>query len=174
MNKAATILLILGTIVGAFGGARLPQADPLVSAIGVLLLVAGCVLIYSQGRANKLAAANAVGGVPVFELMRALPDQLQPILDQSEQLSLAEITERLSALDLDYFRPIADASPALLNRMGAESFAAVFGLYASGERLISRAWSAAVDQHRPETIASLHEGLARIRQAAAAIPSGVR
>ena len=170
MNKFSIALLVLGTIVGAFGGARLPQADPVVSTIGLAMLAAGCLMVWLQARAHRSGAVSATTDARVFELIRSLPDKLQPLLDQADQLTLDQIADRLAALELETFRPIADASPALLSRMGAESFAAVFGLYAGGERLIARAWSAAVDLHRPETIASLREGLERIRQAVAALP----
>lgn len=169
MKTLATVLIIAGTIVGAFGGGKLPKADPLVTGIGILLLIIGGVILSMQRRAHAKAAASAVDGIDVLALMRALPPKLQPISDEADQLTLAQIAERIGDLDADYFRPIADGAPALLGSMGTARFASVFGVYASGERLISRAWSAAVDQHRPETLVSLREGIVRITEAAAAI-----
>ena len=171
MQALATSLLVLGTILGAFGGARLPQADPLVAGVGLAMLVAGCLLVFQRARSQRTHAARAISDAAIFDLIVALPDQLQPILDQADALTLEEIAQRISALELQYFRPIADASPDMLPRMGAESFSALFGQYAGGERLISRAWSAAVDLHRPETIASLREGIERLRAAARLRPA---
>src|SRR5690606_21982857 len=118
MNKLSTALLVLGTIVGAFGGARLHAADPVVSTIGLAMLAAGCLIVWLQARAHRSGAVSATTDARVFELIRSVPDKLQPILDQADQLTLDQIADRLAVLELDAFRPIADASPALLSRMG--------------------------------------------------------
>ncbi len=169
MKTLITVLLIAGTIVGAFGAGKLPQADPYFTGAGLVLLVVAGVLGWRQRRKDAALPASAGGNVDVPALIRALPSKLQPISDAADGITLAELAERIGDLDADYFRPIADAAPLLLGPMGTERFAAVFGVYASGERLISRAWSAAVDQHRPEAVASLREGVKRIQEAAVAI-----
>lgn len=169
MKTSGTILLVAGTVVATFGGARLPQADAVWSGLGLALLAAGGALHVLHRRMRATSVSRGAGGVPVFDLIRALPEQLQALLDDAGRLTLAEIAECLGGLQRSHFGPIAEASPTLMGAMGAERFAAVFGAYAGGERLIARAWSAAVDHHRPETLASLREGLARLHRAAAAI-----
>jgi hypothetical protein len=172
MNTLATLLLVVGTIVGVFGGGKLPQANPYITGLGILLLAAGGVILYLERRRLAAAPVGSAGTVDVLALIRVLPERLQLISDAADELTLAQIADRIGELDTEYFRPISDAAPALLGSMGTERFASVFGVYAGGERLISRAWSAAVDQHRPETLTSLREGISRIRAAAAAIDAG--
>ncbi len=173
MKTLATVLLIAGTIVGTFGGGKLPEADVLTTGIGLALLVAGGVLLaIDRRKASKQApAAGDVRGAgkDVLSLIRALPAKLQPIADEADRLTLDELAARIGVLDVEYFQPIADGAPLLLGPMGTARFASVFGIYASGERLVSRSWSAAVDAHRPEAVASLREGLRRIAEAAAVI-----
>ena len=169
MKTLITVLLIAGTIVGAFGAGKLPQADPLITGAGLLLLIVAGVFGWRQRKKDAALPAGDGGNVDVLTLIRALPAKLRPISDEADALTLDQLADRIEALDVDYFRPIADGAPQLLGTMGTDRFAAVFGVYASGERLISRAWSAAVDSHRPETIASLREGTSRIQQAADAI-----
>jgi hypothetical protein len=172
MKILATLLLIGGTIVATFGAAKLPEANPLVTGLGLLLLSGGGVILFLLRRKLAQVPAGAGASADVLKLMRELPDKLQPILDQADQLTLAQLGERIGELDVDYFRVIADGAPELLAPMGTERFAEVFGVYASGERYVSRAWSASVDHHRPETVASLCEGIARIRQAVEALEKG--
>ncbi len=175
LQTLATILLIAGTVVGTFGGGKLPQADVLITGLGLLMLVAGGVLLSVDRRRKNRAqdAGVAPGGAgsraDVLALIRELPAKLQPIADEADDLTLDELASRIGALDADYFQPIADGAPLLLGPMGTARFASVFGVYAGGERLVSRAWSAAVDSHRPEAVASLREGVKRIREAAEAI-----
>jgi hypothetical protein len=171
MQKMALALIVLGTVVASVGGARLPEADWWVSGLGLLVLVAGGVVLRLSTR--RVEASAGISGEQVVAALRGLPDELEAICAEVEQLQLAEVTERLSGLEVKYFRPIADGAPLLLGAMGAGRFAEVFGVYASGERLVARAWSAAADHHRPEATAALRSGSARIREAALAMGRGV-
>lgn len=163
MKKLGWILLIAGTIVGSLGGARLPEADWTIAGVGLAMLAGSAVLM-------RLAARHAGGGAAaagsdVVAAMRQLTERLEALVKEAPSLSLAEVAERISRLSADFFAPISDGSPRMLGAMGPERYAEVFGTYASGERSIARAWSAASDQHRPETLASLELGTARIKEA---------
>jgi uncharacterized protein YjeT (DUF2065 family) len=157
-------LLVIGTIVGSLGGARLPTANWPVALLGIAVVAAGAVVLFAVRR--RTGSAN--GARPeVLAAMRALPDRLDALARDAPVLPLAAIAARIGELDRTHFRPIADGAPGLLPALGVTRYADVFGTYASGERSVARAWSAAADHHRPETLAALEAGVARIREAVA-------
>lgn len=163
MRTIGIVLLVAGTIIGSLGGAKLPQADWTVAGAGFALLAVALLLLRWPAKGG--AGARERGAQDVLSLLRSMPDELDAISARAAGLELPALLEELSALDRKYLQPIADGSPALLGQLGAQRFADVFGQYASGERQLARAWSAAADQHGPEAIASLQRSAERIREA---------
>jgi hypothetical protein len=64
------------------------------------------------------------------------------------------------------FKPVIEAQAALVQTQGFAKYAAHTGPWASGERMVYRAWSAATDGHRPEAVASLEESIPHLEEAA--------
>jgi hypothetical protein len=176
-RPGAVALLVLGTVTASLGGARLPQADWRIAGAGLAALAAGAALLRRSGRGGAEATGSA--GAPgdsaadvALRALRALPARLDALEAEAPSLELPELIRRLSALAAELGDPIAEGSPGLLRRLGTERFAEVLGTYASGERALARAWSAAADQHRPEALAALSAGAARIREARHALDGG--
>jgi uncharacterized protein YjeT (DUF2065 family) len=162
--KFGWALLVIGTIVGSVGGARLPKADVMLSGIGVGTVFAGAVVLFLLRRRAGVTASDQP---EVLATMRALPDELESLAKRAPALPLIDIASRIGQLDRSHFRVIAEGAPRMLSVLGVARYADVFGTYASGERCIARAWSAASDHHRSETLAGLEAGAARIRDAVA-------
>jgi hypothetical protein len=162
MRQVAWVLLVAGTIVGSLGGARLPEASYPVAAAGVALIIVAAVLLHAKRKQHR---AGSLEHGEVLAAMRALAEPLGALTREAPELPLSEIAARIAHLNTTYFAPIADGAPRMLSAMGATRYADVFTTYASGERAISRAWSAASDHHRPETLAALRAGTARIEEA---------
>lgn len=169
MMRLGYLLLVAGTILASLGGAKLPEADRVLAGIGIAMLV---VAVIVMRRAMGMTGATALTGsaVPVEavpELMRKLLPEIEALAAEAKDLPLATITRRIDQLEPTYLRPLADGSPGLMGVLGPERFAEVAGAYASGERFLARAWSAAADKHRPETLASLDRAIERMREALA-------
>jgi hypothetical protein len=165
-------LVVLGTVVGTLGGARLPDADLRVTAVGIALLIAGALGV----RRTRLGqSAGAIHGSDasgdVLGMLRALPAKIDAIAELAPAGALSDLVGKLSALQRDVLEPLSERSPSLLPRLGGARFASIFGPYASAERALARAWSAAADQHRPEALASLRLAAERAREAAAMVGS---
>lgn len=175
MKLLANALLVAGTVLGALGGARVPQAEWSLAGAGVALLVVGALLLRRGGAAAATAGAPGAGGDPLEAArgrVRALAEHLEALRGEAAALPLTAVRDRIGALDRDFLRPLGDEAPALLPRLGPAEFARTFGVYATGERAVHRAWSAATDGHRPEALASLDAGTDRIRNAADALDGG--
>ncbi len=165
MKHVATALLVLGTIVGTLGGAHLPTADWRIVAVGLVLLAVGALL---ARRAGGGAQATVALHGDLLAALAALPGRVDQLAADAASLDLVELRHRIDRLGEEALQPIADSSPALLPVLGASRFAEVFGVFASGERQLARAWSAAADEHRVEALAAIARGAERIREAAAA------
>lgn len=161
------LLLVAGTIIASLGGAKLPEVDRVLSGIGIAMLVVAAVAIRRAMGANGAAAlsGSAVPAAAIPELMRKLIPELEALAAEAKDLPLVTITRRIDQLEPKYLRPLADGSPGLMGVLGPERFAEVAGAYASGERFLARAWSAAADKHRPEALLSLERAIERMREA---------
>jgi hypothetical protein len=102
-------------------------------------------------------------------LLRQLPARLEDLDRRAAELELGELIAELDGLEVELLAPIADGSPPLLAALGTPRFAAIFGPFASAERAVARAWSAAADGHRTEALSALEVAVARARSAVSAL-----
>lgn len=173
MKRALSLaLLVLGTIVGTLGGAHLPSASWSVVGAGLVLLAAGAVVGRRSGGARATAAAAAERDA--IAALVAAPASVDALSADAPSLALSDLRRRIDRLDVDVLQPIAEASPLLLPVLGASLFAEVFSAFASGERQLARAWSAAADGHSEEALASVVRGAERIRAAATAMTASAQ
>lgn len=168
MKILAILLLIVGTIIGTLGGARLPTADWPITSIGLILLIisVGLFQVIRKGKSTTVTAGSG-SNQETLDSLKKLPGELSVVEAELDKISLEELHTKLSELDLNYFRPISEAVPGLLGELGGHRFAEIFGVYSSGERSIARAWSATADRHREEALASFRSGTAKIKEAVA-------
>lgn len=160
-------LLVLGTVLGTLGGARMPGVSWPLAGSGLVLLIAAGLLI----RFGRHQDHDALGADVTPELQQ-LAERLAALEAEAPALHLSELVLRISALDGELVRPIGERAPRMLRRLGAERFAEVFGIYAAGERALARAWSAAADQHAAEAHAALSVSVRQIQDAAARLSGG--
>lgn len=168
MKTAGHILLVLGTIVASLGGAKLPSASIVVSGVGLALLVGAVACLRWRARPAATEAATLSADDP-RSLLRRLPGRLEELAASAPELELAGVMAAIDAVAAELGSPIADGSTALLSELGTARFAAIFGPFASAERALARAWSAAADGHRGEANAALAVALERARAAVAAL-----
>ncbi len=158
LRTAAIAFLVIGTIVGALGGAHLPTACPWIAGTGLLILAAGAAMLRLSRRSSASGETGTGPGGTAGEALETLAKLPAPVAELSENaadLPLDEIRDRIGEISKDYLQPIADAAPSLLLHLGSRDYAEVMSAYATGERLLHRAWSAATDNHRDECLASL-------------------
>ena len=157
-------LLVSGTIIGTLGGARMPDVNWSLSAFGLALLVlAGLGLRFVQNTKDEAEGGDL--GPDISELA----SKLEGLQAEAAGLALPDLVLRLSTLDSELVRPISERAPRMLKKLGTERFAEIFGTYASGERALARAWSAAADAHGPEALRSLEQSVRLIRQTSDAL-----
>ena len=172
MKHAGIALLVIGTIVGSLGGAKLPKVDWVIAGVGFGMLAIAIVLLRMSAAKDRKERATADGADPREDplgAIRTLPKRLDVIVEEAASQPLKTLIEKLSELDTELMSPIADGAPRLLGTLGAQRFASIFGDYASGERWLTRAWSAAADQHRPEALKALERARTKIHDAVEAI-----
>ncbi len=165
MRALATSLLVLGTVLGTLGGAHLPRADFRIVVAGLVLLAAGTIVLR---RTRQSVPERARAHRDVLDALLAVPERVDALHREAPSLALTELCRRLERLDVDSIQPVAEASPELLSTLGAARFAAVFGAFASGERALARAWSAAADRHPTEALSALERAAERLHTAAKA------
>jgi hypothetical protein len=168
MKQLGYVLLVVGTIVGSLGGAKLPSASVPITAVGLAILVAALILLRWR-RAGAKAADAAGDDRDAKSLLTRLPDQIERIARRAPELELPALIRELDAIEAELLGPIADRAAKLLPELGAARFAEVFAAFAAVERSVARAWSAAADGHRPEAERSLARALDRSRVSAEAI-----
>jgi hypothetical protein len=168
MKKLGLLLLVIGTVVGSLGGAKLPSASWPISAAGLAILVAAVIALRWRGSTPGEAARIESDG-DVASLLARLPERIAELSAKAPKLELSALTLELDAIEAELLAPIAERSSALLPVLGASRFADVFAAFAGTERSLARAWSAAADGHRPEAESSIQRALERSRASAAAI-----
>ena len=169
MKALGLSLLVLGTIVGTLGGAHLPEADWTIAGVGLALLVLGVLLVkLGARRAEGSSGAGTAKDDPLVAL-RSANVRLGELAASAGDMELSELLEQLTKLEGELLEPIAEGSPRLLAKLGPVRFAEIFGAYASAERFVARAWSAAADRERAEAQASLEPAARRAREAVGAL-----
>jgi len=170
---------ILGTWIGYVGmaiaivsGAYWPDPRWGMMAIGLVVLGAGIVVKRKAGAPPLDRETHARGQLAersgsLTEGIRATATGARELAELAPTLHLEEVKRRVE--DLVHLGParLGEAQEAVSARVGFAHYAEVMGPLAIAERLLWRAWSAASDGHRPESVASLLEAIPYAEQAAA-------
>ncbi len=138
------------------------------SAVGLL---AGSLLVRAGAKAEIAKHAPAEGSAdhhsasPVVA-MNAIADCLNGLKADlagmpSDTHRLKAIMHRLGELQNDQIPTFVEARPQLVAKMGLGKYAEVMDHFAAMERKINRAWSAAADNHLPESTTSLDDAVAK-------------
>lgn len=113
--------------------------------------VAGVVLLRREKAAQSSESAASEGG---FELVTSsLADSASKVAQLKSQLDEMTCEEVLEYIDTECVPSLADFADARMvisNRFGTAKYAEVMTEFASGERYLNRAWSAAADGYVDE------------------------
>ena len=168
-RKLGWLLYVGGVALGALGGTRIPLHLGYFVP-GVLLVIVGTVLIRKAMASAEEGDGRAGASVQSEqEHLQLLSDQAIALDGEKADLSLEAIRERLEGMLLERALPFADGRQALIDRCGMARYAEIMGPFAQAERLLNRAWSAAVDEHRPECEVSIASALLSLEEAKAAL-----
>lgn len=94
-----------------------------------------------------------------------LNERMAELRSRRSQMSPQDIVEYIDHQFSEPFGDFADARNALVQRFGMEGFANVMTQFASAERFVNRAWSAAADGYLQESFASLDLADGHLQQA---------
>lgn len=169
------LLLVAGCVLGVIGGAAPSTAKigefPLnwsLTAIGAVLLMIG--FFIKRGKpagghgAEEKTGAGSVSAADAA--MRETASKVKLLQADAARLELQQLVARLDLIIKENIQPVIDAQALIIEKQGFAKYAAHTSPWATGERLIYRAWSAATDGHRPEAIASLGESILHFEEAA--------
>lgn len=130
-------------------------------AIFLLLGSGGVALLrWSKAASQRQAGQSQVDVKLVVEQLSICWTTLDQILAQRlDDLTCEQVLEIIDNKMAPLMAQFADQRQVLLSRLGAASYAAVMTEFASGERYLNRAWSAAADGYVDEVAASIqHAG----------------
>ena len=141
----------------------------------------GLVLIVAGGWISRIAVKKEAnsdeknedgeGPIDFGECLNALLNELEQLADEMGATSSPsadeklKAKERIEALQRDRFELLVDARGRLQIRHGLAAFAAIFSPLSGAERRLNRTWSALVDNHWPEAVASVNGSLELLRLA---------
>ncbi len=136
--------------------------------LSVVGLVVGAVMM-RMSRARAIERSSAEGGDPaaLLDEIIATVGDIRSDLDAmgGEDERLHAITQRVGALQEGAIAQFVDARERMVQRMGLARFATVMDRFASGERRLNRAWSAAADGVLAESVACLGDAEVRFGEA---------
>jgi hypothetical protein len=92
------------------------------------------------------------------ERLTRLIDNLEVLIKSVDELPPSQITARIDEQLADDFREFADGRNLITTEYGLNVFADVMTQFASGERSVNRAWSAAADGYVDESETCLKRG----------------
>ncbi len=133
--------------------------------LGMLLLVGGVVL--GRIAVGREAEANGLAdGMDFSTGLARLVAAIDGIAEALRSGARGEVLAQLEQLQIELIAPMIDSRSVLQQQFGTTGYASVISPLSSAERLLNRAWSALVDDHAEESLASLE--LARSEASAAA------
>jgi len=136
------------------------------SALG--LLAGGLIIRREDLRhvASLLAAEPSDAETPHYALAAARRE-VEALLRDVRAAAVGtdpEIARRLDAVQSTHLLAFVEARPELIGRFGIAGYARLMDAFASAERSLHRAWSAAADHAQHEAVASLERGLEHLAE----------
>jgi hypothetical protein len=160
-------------------GARLSAwavSNGLFFSVGLVLIVIGGLLTRKMNReaatsSESSDATDSVSPVDFGALLKQLQSEatsLHAALSANEDPSpedFEQAQQEIETLQFERVERLVDNRVGLQVRYGIAGFAQVFGPMSAGERNLNRTWSALVDQHWPEAVASLQNATLQLDEA---------
>ena len=134
--------------------------------ISIAVGVVGVILLRTSSRAAAESSQRVEAEYSV--LTESLSQLLNKVGELRSQIDTMPPSQAVAFIDAELTEPLADfadARNALVQRFGLQAFADVMTQFASGERFINRAWSAAADGYRNEASDSLRRAQQHLENA---------
>lgn len=174
MKRAvATWTLYAGMALTMVGGAGWPPSFNAVLLVGVVVLIAGVVLLRRAGAAGAEGEGESASGTitAARDKIPALVTAIEGLIERAEGARLEDVATEAEGAIRAYIDPVSSAQEEWTRRYGFARYAAMMSPLSTCERWLYRAWSAASDGHRDEALRSLREALPYAKEAAAAEPT---
>lgn len=128
--------------------------------------IAGVVLLRNSQRTDIPQNENRGGDLNILETsLNQLVERVQRLHDEFPQMHPEQIYQYIDDQCVPCFGDFAESRNALISRFGMSVFGEVMTEFASGERFINRAWSAAADGYLEESLDSISRALNFLKQA---------
>lgn len=177
MAVFSRLLLVLGVCLGAIGAAGFgdeveAEAWPLY-VLGIVACLAGGLLLRRDLRRRATeGGAEGVSRAALAEALAGLAREVTDLAEAREALDREVFCERIDALLAGPCFEIGSRSEDYARLLGPTDYAETWEGFATCERLLSRAWSIATDDHLEEARAELPRAREAIRTAAERAASG--
>ena len=127
--------------------------------VSVVICVAGIVMLKQTGSPEQQREQGSnLSLADLSERLTRLIDNLEVLIKSVDELPPSQITARIDEQLADDFREFADGRNLITTEYGLNVFADVMTQFASGERSVNRAWSAAADGYVDESETCLKRG----------------
>ncbi len=135
-------------------------------ALSMAVGMSGVVLLRAAARSDRddhQATEAQYSAIQVS--LRQLVTVVQNLCEHEGEVQPAEVIRRIDHECVEPFADFADARNSLMKRFGLQTYADVMTQFASAERYVNRAWSAAADGYIDEVSASLDRAREYLQQA---------
>ena len=125
---------------------------------GMVLAIAGALMARkgAAGRHEDGSAGSGTGCADAEVMLASIRKEVEELASIGDG---GELKERIEALQFGLIADFVAQRRRFAHEYGPVRFARFFGAFARAERNVNRAWSALVDEHRPEVDASLAEAV---------------
>lgn len=155
--------------VGAAGFAqeREPQAVPFLAAGLAIVAATGVAQRLRRGRAERAAGGGGVSRAGLAADLAEVLAAARRIEAEAAHLAPADLAARLDELSVRC-AVIGNRNEEYQRLLGLRDYTAIWDGFATGERLLARAWSMSTDGYPNEARAELPRARAQFERAAAA------
>ncbi len=166
-------LFAAGILVAIAGSAKLPEAqggfpDTLpIFILGAITAAVGIFLWRRQIKQEQEQPDTDPNAINPFERLESIQAPLAQLNTDAPGLETEELCTRVDAILQEYVIPFAMARHKVIEKLGMDEGAELLIVVAYGERMLNRAWSAAADEHAPESVASIQEACEAFKELAA-------
>lgn len=114
------------------------------------------VLRWQRVQLNRSAADSWVGLESVLDKLKLCSTEIdKQLVSQLDDLTCEQVLERIDSQLAPLMNDFAEDSKAIAQRLGSAAFSQIMSEFASGERYLNRAWSAAADGYVDEVTRSV-------------------
>ncbi len=162
-----------GILIAIAASAKLPETqggfpDTLpIFILGAIAAVVGTILWRRQIKQEQEQPDTDPNAINPFERLESIQAPLLKLNDEAPTLETEALCERVDAILQEYVIPFAMARHKVVEKLGMDKGAELLVVVAYGERMLNRAWSAAADEHAPESVASIQEACEAFQELAA-------